>query len=494
MLRLLSNTLTNITGRGLGYIVRLILIAFLVRQFGKPAFGLVALAEGLILNKDLFESAFGISTTKYIAEYSTSYDIKRIRCIINANYILTFVGALLFCMALVLFNHFYLISFFSIPQDFVPQITIFVDLFIAGVFFDFFQVTLTRISEGFQDYVTARMISLSKNFLWLILSIAFVLFISEELVVVGWAYFFASFLSFLLGCVILYSKYQVIGLRFGCLQINVLKKMFAFSGWLYLSKFSTILSRRANIFIIAYFLDVSALAYYQIAYQLCEILTQGRSLITSALIPFSSKLKSLDDKDGLIQTFNFLTKLSVYVISTSGIFLFLRIDRVITLWVGEGTEPSYIVAQIMIVAIALSSLTNVGIEMMIGMNKLKKLVKCTMAFSLINVTLVLFLIHFLGITGIAIAGLVSRLFLVSVYLPIIMHALELKPADFLDITSRRGLMFFLVIYGLCLYGISNLWISCAIYLLMLISFWFFMETDEKQVVMNMIHPKIRVRI
>ena len=494
MLRLLSNTITNTIGRGLSYIVRLVLVAFLVRQFGKPAFGVVVLAEGLILNKDLFESAFGISTTKYIAEYSAGNDDDRIRCVINANYVLTFVGAFLFCLVLALFNHFFLISFFDIPQDYVSQTTILVDLFIAGVFFDFFQVTLTRISEGFQDYVTARIISFSKNLLWLILAVVFVLFVGEELAIVGWAYFFASFLSFLLGCVILYSKHRVIGLRFSCLQINVLKRMFAFSGWLYLSKFSTIFSRRANIFLIAYFLDVSALAYYQIAYQLCEILTQGKSLITSALIPFSSRLKSLEDKEGLIETFRFLTKMSVYFISVSGIFLFFRIDRVITLWVGKGAEPSYLVARILIAAVVLSSLTGVGTEMMVGMNKLKKLVKFAVISSFINLAMVLCLIHFLEIVGIAIAGLVSRLFLVVVYLPIIMHELGLKTADFLGVMSHRSPLFFVVIYGLCFYGISNLWISFAILILMLMSFWFFMEADERQIVTNMVHPKIETRI
>lgn len=486
MFRLLfTNTIVNAIGRVLSYIAQLVIIAFLVRQLGKSAFGIVVLAEGLILNRDLFESAFGVSTTKYIAEHSANNEANKIRSVININYVLTFLGASFFCFLLVIFNHLWLISIFNVPIDFAPQAIILVDLFIAGGFFDFFRVSLTRISEGFQDYTTARIISFSKSVFWLIFVAIFVLFIGKELVVVGWAYFIASFLSFLLGCVILRLKYKLMQFKLSSMDIDIFKKMFKFSGWLYLSKFSTILSRRAHIFIIGYYLDVSILAYYQIAYKIYEVLNYGNSLISSALVPFCSKLQTLNDKTVLIKTFNFLTKISVYLIGVGGIFLIFRIDKVITIWVGEGFEPSYLVAQIMIASVILMSLVIVGTEIMIGMNRIRRLVKFSIIASLINLGVVLLLINSLGLVGVAMANLISAVALVLFYLPIIFKELGLKWSDFFPSIYRNTIILF-IIYVACLFVIKNLWVSLALLPLMFAAFWFLMEENEKKKITDLI--------
>lgn len=481
---LFTNTIVNAAGRVLSYIAQLVIIAFLIGQLGKDVFGIVVLAEGLILNKDLFESAFGVSTTKYIAEYSAT-DVGKITSVVNANYLLTFLLASVFCLVLVVFNHLWLTSLFHIKEDLASQTIALVDLFIAGVFFDSFRVSLTRISEGFQDYVTARVISFSKSLLWLVFVVVFVLFIGTELTIVGWAYLISSICSFLLGCVLLNLKYPLARLRLGSLDVGIFKEMFKFSGWLYLSKFSTLLSRRAHIFIIGYFLDLSALAYYYVAYKIYEILNYGNSLISSALIPFSSKLKTLNDKATLVEAFNFLTKISVYLIGATGLFLIFRIDKVITLWVKEGFERSFLVAQIMIASVILMSLVVVGTEMMVGMNKFRRLVKFSIIGSLINLGAVLLLINSLELTGVAIACLISTAAVVLLYLPVLLRELDLRWAVFFrSIYGKTAI--FLLVYAACLFVIKDLWLSLAILAVMLAVFWFVMEGNEKKRITDLI--------
>lgn len=468
MSKLLANTTANATGRIASYLVQLLIIAFLVKQLGKAAFGVVVLAEGLILNKDLFESAFGISTTKYIAECDTK-DVNKIKSVINANYLLTFLFASLFCVILVALNHLWLTSIFNIPENLAAQAIILVDFFIAGVFFDFFRVSLTRISEGFQDYVRARIISFSKSIFWLVFTVVFFMLMDKTLTVVGYAYLAASFCSFIFGWVVLNLKYRVIRLDLSCLDVGVLREMFKFSGWLYLSKFSMILSRRAHIFIIGYFLNMAALAYYHIAYKIYEILNYGRSLISSTLVPFSSKLEALNDRGALIEAFGFFTKISVYLTGIGGIFLFFRIDKIITILVGEGFEPSYLVARIMIASVIVGSLTNVGVEIMVGIDRFRKLVKFVIICSLINLGIVLLLINFLGLVAVAIGGLISTLASVSFYLPVILKELDLRYNALCLIMEKKAVILF-IIYASCLYFMKNLWISFAVLLLTLAAF------------------------
>jgi O-antigen/teichoic acid export membrane protein len=481
---LFTNTIVNAAGRILSYISQLIIIAFLIGQLGEKAFGVIVLAEGLILNKDLFESAFGVSTTKYIAEYST-VDVGKIRSVANANYLLTFLLASFFCLVLTVFNHFWLTSFFNIEEESMVQAIALVDLFIAGVFFDSFRVSLTRVCEGFQDYVTARIISFSKSLLWLVFVIIFVLSIGKELTVVGWAYLLSSVSSFVVGAVLVTIKYPLARLKPGSLDAVIFKEMFKFSGWLYLSKFSTLLSRRAHVFIIGYFLDISILTYYHVAYKIYEILNYGNSLISSALIPFSSKLKTLNDEATLVETFSFLTKISFYLIGATGFFLMFRIEKVITFWIEEGFGRSYLVAQIMIASVILMSLVVVGTEMMVGMNRFKRLVKFSIIGSLINLVAALLLINSLELIGVALACLISAATLVILYLSVVLKELGLRwELFFRSICGRAAIV--LVLYTVCLSVVKNLWFSLAILILTLAAFWLVMENSERRKVANLI--------
>ena len=113
--RILTNTLINSAGKFISFVLQLFIIAYLIKTLGKDAYGIFALALALSANTNLLEAGFGLSVTKYVAEYHAKGDRESLLKIINTNFLVSTVLAALFSVILLIINEFFLERIFFIP-------------------------------------------------------------------------------------------------------------------------------------------------------------------------------------------------------------------------------------------------------------------------------------------------------------------------------------------------------------------------------------------
>ena len=91
--KILSNTLINSGGKLLSFFLQLFIITYLVKSLGKDTYGIFALSLALSANTNLLEAGFGLSVTKYVAEYHANGDRESLLKIVNTNFLVSTVRA-----------------------------------------------------------------------------------------------------------------------------------------------------------------------------------------------------------------------------------------------------------------------------------------------------------------------------------------------------------------------------------------------------------------
>ncbi|MFA5848068.1 MAG: hypothetical protein WC855_14330, partial [Thermodesulfovibrionales bacterium] len=81
--KIFLNTAVNSAGKFISFAFQIFIITYLIKTLGKDAYGMVVLALALVANTNLLEAGFGLSVTKYVAEYKAKGDMERLLRIVN---------------------------------------------------------------------------------------------------------------------------------------------------------------------------------------------------------------------------------------------------------------------------------------------------------------------------------------------------------------------------------------------------------------------------
>ncbi|NLI10323.1 MAG: oligosaccharide flippase family protein [Elusimicrobia bacterium] len=407
----IGNTLLNILGKIFNYILQLVLITYLIKTLGVEEYGVFVLAVALIGNSNLLEAGFGLSSTKYIAEYNAKKDIESINKVIATNFIINTFMALFFAFILLLINEFYLGTIFKISPVLLYKAKISIRILIVLSFIEFWVVGFIRVMEGFQNYFYARLMENIKWFFRFIL--IFILFKFEKgLIPVCWAYLFAGIIELFTIWYISLKLHKEIDMDFRKFDFNILKINFNFSIWIIISKLSSLIMYRLNTIVLGIFVETSYISYYNVASKIYELLKYGISLLSSAIIPVASELKAKNEDDKLRKLFLKSTYYTVVICSPFILFLSFNSSAVIKIWMGEGFEPSFIIASILSFSLLPVLFSSSGAEIFAGIGKIKDLVVYSLVSSIVGFLLMIYMINHYKLLAVAWGSFLAS-FLVS---------------------------------------------------------------------------------
>ncbi|TAL28757.1 MAG: hypothetical protein EPN94_00160, partial [Nitrospirae bacterium] len=404
--RIFLNTAVNSGGKFLSFAFQIFIITYLIKTLGKDAYGIVVLALSLVGNTNLIEAGFGLSVTKYVAEYKAKDDWKRLLEIVNTNFVVVTVIALGFCGILFVINEFLLEKIFTIPRSFLQPAKDMIRILILLSFVEFWSVSIVRVLEGFQQFSAARGMEALK---WL-LRLVFIIIAVEKgygLPGVGAAYFAAGIINLAILYLFAFSRTSRLKLNILLSNRESFKLLFGFSIWIFLSKAFAFISYRIDTIVIGIFLPLENLTYYNIAFKVFDVLRYGFSLISSTLVPVTSEIAATMNKERISLLFRKASKYTILFMFPILIFFFFHSDKAIKLWVGSGFEKSVVLSQLFVASLFLTALVSSGSEMMTGMNKLKVLVKYNGIGSLINLIGSLILVQKIGVYGVVVGTLIG---------------------------------------------------------------------------------------
>ena len=405
-------------GRNIGFLslnrivtvaISLFLFPFIVNHVGKEIYGLYLIVMMITGYFGIMDFGVMSALTKYVSEFSGKKDLQKISDIINASfsfYVLigVIIGLLLFSLS------FFFARFFKIdPSNIQTAQKLFI---IAGMsaFFIWplstFRGTIQGLNLWGVDAVTNIMVQIiNATATFLILraghGIICLFVVAQTLTVLG-----SVTLYFVVRKKISYRP------KFPYIEKETFRFIFNFSFFMFINSIIGILVFQVHNIIIGYFVSVSAVSLYAVAYNIQNYVRTINSTLGGPPWTIASAMEGKGDYDGqrslLFKGTRYMTALFLPII----LIVFFFTEPFIKYWMGPGFRESVLPARIVILFWLFNGTTELATGMLSAKGIVKEQVIIQLAIAAANITIALSLVKILGITAVAI-GLTASMVLVG---------------------------------------------------------------------------------
>jgi len=384
--------------------------------------------------------------TKYVSEYNGVGDSAAISRIINASF--SFYVLIGLIAALFLFGcSMYFDRFFRIEaQNVVLARQIFTIAAIASLL-TWPLSTFRGTVQGLNLWHIEAMVNMTIQILNALFAI--VIFTSGHGIVF---YVIASQVLNIMGCMALYlvsKKKTPFTLSFPYLDVKTFRFIFNFSSFMFLGSLVSIFLFQIHNFIIGYFVSLSAVTIYAVAYNMQNYFRAINSAIGAPPWTMASEMEGRGDYDGQRSLLFKGTKYMSVVFLPVVLITFFFADPFITYWMGPGFQESILPARIIIIFWVF----NGTIELAAGMLSAKGIVKrplyIQLAVAISNVAIGLALIKIVGITAIAL-GLTLSFIIIGcpLYLRLSLKSLKVSFVEYFNKAVKSNLLMYLFVVTL----------------------------------------------
>lgn len=487
--KIIINTFTNFCGKFLSFAVQLFLITYLIKTIGMDAYGIFVLAFALVGNANLLEAGFGLSVTKYVAEYNAKGEQKRLLEVVNTNFVVTTLLALIFCAVIFVINEFLLEKIFTIPDNLINTTKDLIRILILFSLVEFWSVGIMRVAEGFQKYSLMRSVELFKWFLRAVFTVT-AIEMGYGLVGVGIAYLCSGIINFAVLYLLVFTRTSNLKLDLRLSNKESFRLLFGFSIWIFLSKSFAFLSYRIDTIVIGIFLPPINITYYNVAFKIYEVLNYGFSLISSTLVPVTSEIGAKMDTERLSKLFKKASKYMVMLMYPVLMFSFFYADKIILFWLGDSFAVSMILSRLLISSLFFMAIVFSGTVMMTGMNRVKVLVKYSGIASVINLIISVILVREIGVYGVVVGTLVGTFIIVAGYFYQMMREFNFSSLWFLNGVVLKPALLTIVLFGTFMV-FQNMYISfLGVLIYFLTVFAFLVDKDDKKSIIRLVKSNI----
>jgi O-antigen/teichoic acid export membrane protein len=410
--KIVRNTFLNTAGRVWAVMTGLILTPYIISRLGVERYGILALLGGVTGYFGLFD--FGISTSfvKYIAEFYARKDYGKINEVVNTGTAFYFIfGVGVFALAFFFMES--VLSLLRIAPGLHKE-TAFV--FVAGV--GIFSVSsvlgaFASVPGGLQRMDVTNLISVAVS----VPNIAGTLFVLENGYGLPGLMVNSLVTTLLCNAANIVAAFRMLPeLKFNLFLFSgdLFKKLFSFGYKLQVSRFANLISFETDKLLIAGFLNIGLVTYYQLGSSIVSQARQIPLLLISALIPAVSELEAREGREALIKVF---LRGSKYLISLSTpllVFAAVNASVIMLAWMGHGYEKASTVIRFLCLGYYLATVTGVASSIAAGVARTDLDLKFGVLMAGLNLLLSVLLIMKFGFMGV-LAGTSAALTVSSLY-------------------------------------------------------------------------------
>jgi len=427
----------------LAIVITFFLFPFIVRQTGQELYGVYLLVMTVTGYFGILDLGVGSALIKYVSEYNGVGDAGAINRVINASF--SFYVLVGLVTAFFLFGcSMYFEYFFKIDsQNLILSRQLFLIAAISSL--------LTWPLSTFRGTVQGLNLwdaEATVNMIVQILGIFFAIIIFTT----GYGivyYFISSQILTILSCItfsIISKKKTSFLIVFPCLDIKTMRHIFNFSTFMFLSSMVGIILFQIHNFIIGYFISLSAVTIYAVAYNIQNYFRTINSSIGAPPWTVASAMEGRGDYEGQRILVFKGTKYMSAVFLPVVLIMFFFVEPFVNYWMGMGFQESILPARIII----LFWIVNNTIETPTGMLSAKGIVKkplyITILVAITNVVIGIALIKFVGITAIALGLTISMIFVgAPLYLCLSLKILNISFMDYFNKAIKTNLLLYLFV-------------------------------------------------
>ena len=444
----------------LALLITFFLFPFIVRHTGQELYGVYLIVMTVTGYFGLLDLGVMSALTKYVSEYNGIGDAAAINRIINASlsfYVLIGLVAALFLFACSI----YFDRIFKIETQ---NLVLVRQLFIIAAISSLFTWPLSTFRgtvEGLNLWDIEATVNMTVQILNALFAV--MIFTAGHGIVL---YFVSSQILNILGCMAFYlvsKKKTPFRILFPYLDVKTFKFIFKFSSFMFLGSLVSIFLFQIHNFIIGYFISLSAVTIFAVAYNIQNYFRYINSAIGAPPWTMASEMEGRGDYDGQRTLLFKGTKYMSVVFLPVVLITFFFAEPFINYWMGPGFQESVLPARIII----LFWLFNGTIEPATGMLSAKGIVKKPLYIQLVvaiaNIVIGIALIKIIGITAIALGLTLSMIIIgAPLYLRLSLRSLNVSFMEYFNKAVKSNLLLYLFVAVLS-FVLARYWYPKNIY-------------------------------
>lgn len=414
--RFFTNVTLNFAGQGFLLALSFGTAPFIVRHLGAEFFGVVTLVQSVAGFAGLLNLGIGRALAKYASELYWQRDFTQINRLFQTAWASCVVCGLAAATILIVPKQAINIAFFHSNPGINQQLmtfAIYVAAFglLSSMLFEAISaIPFAAQRFGFRNAINILMGTLASGGSVLLLALGYS--VRSVLLI--------NLVSNIVGVVayVLFSQRLIPGLSLlPKFDLLALKRLFSFSFPLLLSGISALVVNRVDRFILAYYLPLSALAFYALPFSISDKLSWGVGNVVSAVYPLASELHSRDEHDKIHELYFRSTRILVLATLPFTVIVLMIPWSILKYWLGTEYAAQGATALTLLGAAAfMQGLSAVPTITSLGVGRAWIPSLFAFAASAINLTSNLLLIPRYGINGAALAQLLPQAIVVPFFI------------------------------------------------------------------------------
>jgi O-antigen/teichoic acid export membrane protein len=330
--RVISNSVFNTAGWAVNALTVILATPYFVGRLTASGYGVYALLGGLVGYYGLLDLGLGQGVVKFVAEFRVRNDARGINRSINAALWVQILSGAIGSTLLVLFAG-GLIRLLKVPPALWADARSGIHAIAVGFFFTMISNTFSSALQGLQRYDLTARVNVMASIL-LTGALVMLLRLGYGLREMIWA----TALSAILTCAVFFYivKRKITEWRFfERVGKESFRSIFAFSGFMFISRVSNIFCNYLVGFIIGFFLGPAAVTLYVVPWKLVSSTGAFLGSAFGVLFPYASELGALGDGKKIERTFVDASKLFASLSIPLHLTLFLFSRSILRVWMGQ---------------------------------------------------------------------------------------------------------------------------------------------------------------
>ncbi len=457
-----KNIKYNAISQVAAFLINFALLPFIVSHAGKEVYGIYILVVTFTGYLGLMDLGVGGATVKYIAEFISRDDDKKVTDIISASFTLFVIIGILAAIALFILSYCFDVFF---KVDIASMIIIKHLFWVASVssLFIWPGRIFDYALQGFQRY---DRYAINNIIFTILIGISAYIIFNRNYGIVCFlaASSILTILKYLSSYFIVKKSLLKEKIHFPYFKKDIFKIIFDFSFYTFLSSLAGILIFNLDTIIVGAFVSLAAVTVYNVGFSIQQGFRMLNSLIGGPLFPAYVEMegKSEYEKQKLVLFKG--TKYLGFIFIPMVLVTLIFAKPLIIYWMGDMFVMSVMPAQILISFWLFNGILEIGSGMLSAKGMVKIIFKLLFLNAIINLVLSLILVRFFGIIGVALGTTIPMIF---IYFPLIMRqvfmAFRITAGEYFNIAVKKNLSVFLVALAVSiwiyrLYPPTNFWI------------------------------------
>ena len=198
---------------------------------------------------------------------------------------------------------------------------------------------------------------------------------------------------------------------------------------MFIINISSFIINKTDEIIIGIFLPIQYITYYAAGFKVYHGTGRIPLLLLQAIMPTSSEMDALKQKEGLKKIFFIGTRYTSAIMTPVAITAIIFAKDILRLWMGSEFEPYSAVIQILILNLFFLFLHQAGGQILIGLNRISKLIPYYILIMVSNLVISIILVRFMKLEGIAWGTTIPFIIFEYFYLKYISKYIEIPIRD-----------------------------------------------------------------